>query len=405
MNSGDKMTAVELRSSIALAFIFFLRMLGLFLILPVFVLYAEGLRGTTPTLVGIALGSYGLTQAVFQIPFGMLSDRIGRKPIITAGLLIFASGSITAGLADSIMIVILGRALQGAGAIAAAVMALAADLTSDTQRTKAMAMIGISIGFAFSLAFILGPALNPFIGVPGLFFLSAGFALLAIIVLFAMVPNPEQCIFHSDTESAPGQFGQVLNDRQLLRLDMSIFILHMLLMSSFVVIPLAMRDIAGLAPAHHWQVYLPVLLSSAVIMFPFLLLGEKFNKVRLFFPGAILVMMLSQFGFYLWHVSIQQIALLLVIFFTAFNYLEAILPSLITKMAVPTQKGTALGVFSTSQFIGAFSGGLAGGYIYEHYDLSSVFLFDGIMSLIWLIFTITMPETVDNKNFTIDISK
>ncbi|MEE9551764.1 MAG: MFS transporter, partial [Gammaproteobacteria bacterium] len=363
---GEKMTTTELQGSLALALIFFLRMLGLFLILPVFVLYADELQGATPTLIGIALGSYGLTQAMLQIPFGMLSDRLGRKPIITAGLMIFAIGSVVAGLADSITMVIVGRLLQGAGAIAAAIMALAADLTSEQQRTKSMALIGVSVGFAFALAFILGPVLEPIIGVPGLFLLSAVFALLAIAVLFGLVPTPPSGILNSRTETAPKQLGQVLSDRRLFHLDLSIFILHMLLMSNFVLIPLILRDVAGLVTADHWQVYLPVLLISALIMFPFLILGEKFNKIKLFFTGAVMLMMLSQFGFYRWHTTVQHIGLILVIFFTAFNYLEAILPSMITKLAAPTQKGTALGVYSTSQFIGTFVGGFAGGYIFEH---------------------------------------
>jgi predicted MFS family arabinose efflux permease len=379
----DKMTPVELRSSLALALVFFLRMMGLFLILPVFVLYAENLHGATPTLIGIALGSYGLTQAIFQIPFGFFSDRIDRKTVISAGLVIFIAGSITAALAQSIYIVIFGRALQGTGAIAAAIMALAADLTRDNQRSKAMALIGISIGISFSLSFVIGPVLNPYIGVPGLFFLAAGLALLAIVILYTLVPAPERHLLLPEQHAQAGQLRAVMADPQLQRLYISIFILHMLLMSSFVAVPHALRDAAGLDSAHHWEVYLPVLVLSGLIMVPFLLLGEKYNKVSLFFSGAVVLMIISQFGLYFGHTSILQITFLLLLFFVSFNYLEATLPALITRYAPRTGKGTALGVYSTSQFIGTFCGGVSGGHILERFGLGGVFLFGGILATFW----------------------
>lgn len=391
------MTATELRSSLALALIFFLRMFGLFLILPVFVLYAETLPDATPILIGLALGCYGLTQAMFQIPFGMISDRIGRKPVIAAGLLIFILGSVIAGNSDSIFMIILGRALQGAGAIAATVMALAADLTRDTQRSKAMALIGISVGFAFALAFIAGPVLNPLIGVPGLFFVSAGLALLAIFALFTLVPTPDKYHHHAYQDELAGKLMPVLADKKLLRLYISIFILHMILMASFVVIPLTLRDLAGIDADHHWQIYLPVLVISALIMVPFLILGERYNKTGLFFTGAVFVMILAQFGLFIWHLSTASIIILLILFFLAFNYLEATLPALITKTVPISKKGTALGIYSTSQFIGTFIGGLTGGFLYEHYGLDSVFIFGGIISIIWLCMLLMMQNPMDHK--------
>jgi MFS family permease len=397
---NDKMTATELRSSLALALIFFLRMFGLFLILPVFVLYAETLPDATPILIGLALGCYGLTQAMFQIPFGMISDRIGRKPVIAAGLLIFILGSVIAGNSDSIFMIILGRALQGAGAIAATVMALAADLTRDTQRSKAMALIGISVGFAFALAFIAGPVFNPLIGVPGLFYVSAGLALLAIIALFTLVPTPDKFHHHAYQDELAGKLMPVLVDKKLLRLYLSIFILHMILMASFVVIPLTLRDLAGIDADHHWQIYLPVLVISALIMFPFLILGERYNKTGLFFTGAVFVMILAQFGLFIWHLSTASIITLLILFFLAFNYLEATLPALITKAAPKSKKGTALGIYSTSQFIGTFIGGLTGGFLYEHYGLDSVFIFGGIISIIWLCMLLMMKNPFDHKKLS-----
>jgi MFS family permease len=394
---NDKMTATELRSSLALALIFFLRMFGLFLILPVFVLYAETLPDATPVLIGLALGCYGLTQALFQIPFGMVSDRIGRKPVIAAGLLIFITGSVIAGSSGSIFMIILGRALQGAGAIAAAVMALAADLTRDNQRSKAMALIGISVGAAFALAFVAGPALNPLIGVPGLFYLGAGLAVFAIITLFTLVPAPDRLRPHTYQDELTGNFLPVLLDTSLLRLYISIFILHMILTASFVVVPLTLRDLAGVIPDQHWQIYLPVLVISGLIMLPFLILGERYSKTGTFFYGAVGLMILAQFGLFTWHMSVASITVLLIIFFLAFNYLEATLPALITKAAPAAKKGTALGIYSTSQFIGTFGGGLAGGYLYDHSGLDSVFIFGGIISIVWLSVLLFMQKPLNHK--------
>lgn len=390
------MTALELRSSMSLSMVFFLRMLGLFLVLPVFALYAEHLQGATPTLTGIALGCYGLSQALFQIPFGILSDRIGRKQVIVTGLLIFIAGSIIAALADSIYWVIVGRALQGTGAIAAAIMALAADLTRENQRSKAMALIGISVGIAFTLAFVAGPSLNPLIGVPGLFLLAACLAGLAIFILLAVVPTPDPSNLHRGDQPVLKDLLHVVFDKKLFKFNLSIFTLHMLLVASFISIPLTLRDAAGLDPSVHWHMYLPVLLISAFLMLPFLFYGEKHNKVNIFFAGGIALMIVAQFGLYFWHSTIE-IFLLLILFFLSFNYLEATLPALISKTAPPAKKGAALGVFSTSQFIGTFIGGLTGGHIYGRFGISSVFLFGGFVSLIWLVTILFMQNPMEHN--------
>jgi MFS family permease len=391
MPPKDKMTATELRGSLSLASVMFLRMLGLFLILPVFTLFARTLTDATPTLIGLAFGIYGLTQASLQIPFGMLSDKIGRKPVIFAGLLIFAAGSLIASQAESIWVMMLGRAIQGAGAISAALMALAADLTRDQQRTKTMALIGISIGVAFALAFIAGPVLDAIIGVSGIFIFSAILAVLAMIALYFLVPTPRHSSFHSDAEVSFAMLGNVIKDYKLLKLNLGIFILHTVLMSNFIVIPLALQDVAGLASPEHWQVYLPVLLASAVLMAPVIIIGERTQTSGICFKGAVLILMVSQMGYFFWHSSLMALAVMLLIFFTAFNYLEASLPSLISTITSSNSKGTALGVYASSQFIGIFTGGLIGGIIHGYFGLSAVFIFGGIMTLIW--FLITMLPT------------
>ena len=385
----DGMTTDERRAALWLASVFSLRMLGLFMILPVFALYAEHLRGNTPALAGLAIGIYGFSQALFQIPFGFLSDRYGRKRMIYLGLLIFALGSVVAALADSIWGVILGRALQGGGAVSAAVMALAADLTREQHRIKVMAFIGVTIGLSFAVSMILGPVLNGWIGVPGIFWLTGLFALLGIAVVRFRVPDPVVSRVHRDAEPVASQFGRVLSDPQLLRLNFGIFILHLLLTATFVAVPLALRD-AGLASGKHWEVYLPALLFSMAAMVPFIIIAEKQRRLKPVFLGAILLLALTEFGLLTLHDSVLEISLLMLAFFTGFNLLEATLPSLIAKMAPPDAKGTAMGVYSSSQFLGAFAGGALGGLLHGRAGLQGVFAFATLGALAWLLVAWTM---------------
>ncbi len=390
--SLDSMTTSERRAAVSLSGIYALRMLGLFMILPVFSLYAERLEHVTPLLVGVAISIYGLTQALLQIPFGMLSDRIGRKPVIIFGLLIFAAGSIVAALADSIQGVILGRALQGSGAIAAAIMALAADLTREEHRTKMMAIIGMSIGLSFVVALISGPVLNAWIGVPGIFWLIAVLALVAVAVVGWGVPTPIHSGFHRDAQPVPSQILAVLKVRDLLRLDLGILALHMMLTAGFVVLPLSLRDQAGLAAGQHWLVYLPVLLLSVGAMLPFIILAERRRQMKTVFLGAVLVLAFSQLALSFSLDTVWGISVSLFVFFAAFNLLEASLPSLISKIAPPDSKGTAMGVYSSSQFLGAFLGGTIGGWLHGAYGQQSVFWFCAGLGLLWLLFASSMGD-------------
>lgn len=386
------MTAQERQAALALASLFMMRMFGVFLVLPVFALYAETLDGATPVLTGLAIGIYGLTQAALQIPFGMLSDRFGRKRIIVIGLLIFASGSVMAALADSMIEVIIGRAVQGAGAIAAVIMALAADLSREEHRTKVMALIGISIGLSFALSMMLGPVLDQWIGVPGIFWFTAVLALSGIAITLYLVPQPIQSRLHRDTTAVPAMFGRVLQDKQLLRLDFGIFVLHMLLTATFVAVPLALRDSAGLPSAQHWELYLPAFALAVPAMIPFIILAEKYRRMKKVFVGSVLALALSEFALANFHNSAASIGLALFVFFTCFNFLEASLPSLIAKAAPPDAKGTAMGVYSSSQFLGAFVGGITGGWLLGHGGLSSVFVFAGSVALIWCFIAYTMKN-------------
>ena len=392
LDAAAGMSRNEVRSAASMAGIYALRMLGLFMILPVFALYAEDLQGATPALAGLAIGIYGMTQALLQIPFGLVSDKIGRKPVIIFGLLVFALGSTVAASADTITMVIVGRALQGAGAIAAAVMALTADLIREEHRVKAMAMIGMSIGASFALAMVLGPVLNTWIGVPGIFWLTAILAVGGIGVIVLIVPTPAVSRVHRDAEAVPGQFTAVLRDPQLLRLDLGIFCLHLILTASFVVLPLALRDVAGLPAARHWELYLPVLVMSLPMAIPFILQAEKHRRMKQVFVGAVAVIAIAEAGLSLLHGSVLSIALLLFVFYSAFNLLEAILPSLIAKVAPPDRKGTAMGVYSSSQFFGAFVGGSVGGLLHGRYGLGAVFLFCAAVALLWLLVAVTMKS-------------
>ena len=389
-SSYEKMSPIELRAIAGLASIYGLRMFGMFIILPVFAFYAENLPGgNNYTLVGVALGAYGLTQAILQIPFGWLSDRIGRKPVIYIGLILFATGSFIAASADDIYWVIFGRIVQGSGAISAAVMALTADLTREEHRTKAMAAIGMTIGTVFALSLIIAPGLNRLIGVPGIFAMTGILALLAMTVVYKIIPNPLVCRFHSDTETSAERFQNVLHNPELLRLNFGVFTLHATLMALWLAVPLSLRN-AGLAADYHWQIYLPVLLISMALIVPAIIYAEKKVKLKPVFIAAVSALLASQVLLALMLDSIWGMATALLVFFTAFNLLEASLPSLISKIAPVGAKGTAIGVYSSIQFLGAFIGATMGGYLYGHYGGQALLAFCGVLLALWLVLTITM---------------
>ncbi len=398
---SQKMSPVELRATTGLAGVYGLRMFGLFIILPVFAFYAEYLPGgNNYTLVGIALGAYGLTQAILQIPFGWLSDRIGRKPVIYLGLILFALGSFIAASAGDIYWVIIGRVIQGAGAISAAVMALAADLTREEHRTKAMAIIGMTIGTVFVFSLIAAPALNQLIGVPGIFAMTGVLAILAMIVVQKVIPDPQISRFHSDTEASAASFGSVLRNTQLLRLNYGIFALHATLMALWLVVPLTLRQ-AGLVADDHWQVYLPMLLLSMLLIIPAIIYAEKKAKLKQVFIAAIALLLFGQITLAFTFNSIWGTAIALLMFFTAFNLLEASLPSLISKIAPVGAKGTAIGVYSSTQFLGAFVGAAMGGYLFEYHGSNALYIFCGSLLLIWLILAATMqaPAAVRSRMY------
>ena len=395
------MSALELRASISLASIFGLRMLGMFVILPVFAIYAEHLQGgDNLTLVGVALGAYGLTQAILQIPFGWLSDRYGRKPVIYVGLAIFAFGSFVAATGDNIYIVILGRVLQGAGAISAAVIAMVADLTREEHRTKAMALIGSTIGLTFAVSLVASPWLNHLIGVPGIFALTGVLSILAMIVVYAVIPDVP-AMARPAAHEAPG-FVAVLCDPQLARLNFGILALHAVLMALFIVVPLSLRE-SGLAVGEHWRVYLPVMAVSFVLMVPAIVIAERRGRIKPVFVGAVALLLIGQLTMPWLLGGVGEISAFLLIFFIAFNVLEAMLPSLTSKLAPPGAKGTAIGVYSSVQFLGTFIGAACGGFLYQHFGARGVFLFDAALLAVWLVLAAGMraPRVVRTRVYTI----
>jgi len=397
------MTALEKRAILSLSSIYALRMLGLFMILPVLSLFAEQMEGATPVLIGLAISVYGLTQAVLQIPFGLMSDRFGRKKIIIIGLILFSAGSVVAAVSTTIYGVLIGRAIQGSGAIAAAIMALVADLTQEVHRTKAMATIGASIGVSFGIAITLGPILAGYVGVSGIFWLTGGLALLAILVVLFIVPNPKKSIVHCDAEVVPGQFFKVLKNPDLLRLDYGIFVLHLCLTASFVVLPLLIRD-AGLVPENHWMVYLPILVTSMAVIVPFVIIAEKKRQMKKVFIGAILTLMFANIGLFVYFNNLTGLIGFLWLFFCGFNLLEATLPSLISKTAPGDLKGTAMGAYSSSQFMGAFIGGAAGGWLYGEMGVETVFLLSAIAAGSWGIVALFMnpPKYLANMLISLE---
>ncbi|MCR4297347.1 MAG: MFS transporter [Gallionella sp.] len=378
------MSPLERRASIGLASIYGLRMLGLFIILPVFVLYAEHLPGgESHLLMGIALGAYGLTQAILQIPAGWLSDRYGRKPVIYISLLLFALGSFIAASADDIYWVIAGRVVQGAGALNAAVMALAADLTREEVRIRVMAIIGMTIGATFSLSLILSPLLNGMIGVPGIFAMTGVLALLALLLVRFVIPDPVMTRFHSDAEANGKRFGEVLRNKDLLRLNFGIFSVHAILMSVFMQVPFLLQA-DGLEVSQHWQIYLPVMLAAFVLMLPLIVIAEKKGRTKQIFMLSIMLAAIAQAMLVFAPHNIWGVTAALLVFFTAFNVLEAKLPALISIVAPLASRGTAMGVYSSVQFLGAFFGATSGGALMQYVGGNAVFVFGFVLLLLWL---------------------
>ena len=380
------------RSSVlSLAMIMAFRILGLFMILPVFSAHAITIAGATPTRIGLALGIYGLTQAIFQTPFGLLSDRIGRKPIIATGLLLFATGSIIAALSTDITLLILGRAIQGMGAIGSTTLAFIADLTRDENRSKAMALIGLSIGMAFSAAMIIGPILFAWHQLSGIFWVTAIFAGIGLILLLR-IPKPPHLVLHDNSELKPSHLRNVFKNTQLLRLDFGIFSLHMILTALFIAIPILFTHIFEFSMWQQASTYLTVLLLSFITMLPFIIFAEKKRQMKPIFITAIAALMCTQTLLYFLSDNFIAIGALLFLFFTAFNLLEASLPSLVSKVAPIQYKGTAMGVYSTSQYLGIALGGSLGGYIFAHLGIHGIFFFCGLIALLWLLTAITMKQ-------------
>ncbi len=385
----SQLNSLEKRAIGALASILSLRMLGLFMILPVLAVYVNTELLASPFVIGLALGIYGLTQAIFQVPFGMLSDRFGRKPLIITGLLIFLIGSVIAALAESSLTLIIGRALQGAGAISSVVLATAADLTRDSQRTKAIAILGMVVGACFCLALIVGPLVAGLVGIRGVFWAIAAMAMLASLIAYRGLPAAPETGGAAQTASQTGivrgSLKSVLREGSLLRLDIGIFCLHAVLMAMFVVVPLILHEQLGMPIFQHAYLYLVVLILSFAVVFPLLLWSERRGRVAWLLMGAVTLLGIVQWSLWGFHSTLTQLVINLFLFFIAFNVLEALLPSLISRIAPAAHKGTALGVYSTAQFLGAFVGGIVGGWCYAQQGAAGVFLFCGMMMLLWLL--------------------
>jgi MFS family permease len=400
---AERMTPAELRAGTSLAGVYALRMLGLFFILPVFAVHAPTLRGGDDiTLVGIAIGGYGLAQGILQIPFGMASDRWGRKPVIYAGLLVFAAGSFLGIAATDIWIAIAARILQGAGAINSVAMALAADLTRDQHRTKVMAMIGASIGATFAVSLVGAPILYEHIGMGGVFALTGLLSLCAIAVVRYFVPDPAgQGARGQDAGTRPVR----LLHPELLRLNTGIFILHIVLYAMFVVVPPLLID-AGLQLADHWKLYLPVVLASFVLMVPAILYADRNDRPRPVLLGAVVLLGLTEALLAADVRGVGRLALLMLAFFAAFNVLEAMLPALVSRIAPAHGRGVAIGVYNTTQTLGVFFGGLIGGAVAKYFGPQAVFAACALLSAVWFVAALGMraPARAVNRLSTLTFS-
>ncbi len=394
------MNNTELRATISLAAVFATRLLGLFMIYPIFMQYARGLSGANPRMIGLALGAYGLTQGLLQIPLGLLSDHIGRKKVIVGGLLLFGFGSVVAALATSIEGVMLGRILQGGGAVGSSILAMVADLTREEVRTRAMAVVGITIGFSFAFAVLVGPPLAAAYGLSGMFWITAGFALAGVAITLLLTPTPDHTVSRGVNWPT---FKRVLQDGELLRLDFAIFILHAVLTASFLAIPSVLKNALHLQAGDEWKFYLPVMAVAMTLMVPAIIVAETRGRMKEVFVASIAVIAASLAALAAAPSSAVAVVAAMTAFFTAFNAMEAMLPSLVTKVAPATAKGAATGVYSSSQFLGIFVGGAAGGMMFAAKGVFGVLGLTVALTLIWLAVAAGMRRPAQRRNRTAEV--
>lgn len=380
----------DLRAASSLAAVFSVRMLGLFMVYPVFAAFARHLAGATPYKIGVALGIYGLSQGALQMPFGTLSDRIGRKTMIVAGLVVFGIGSAVAARASTIDGMIIGRLLQGAGAIGSVVLALVADLTAEKNRTKAMALVGMTIGFSFLVAIVTGPAIAGWVGVSGIFWLMAALALVGIAITLVIVPAPPRAHARPEAGTVAALIGANLRNPELLRLDFGIFALHAMLTASFLVMPQLLRGTLAMSSREQWLVYLPVLLVSVGVMVPAIIAAERYRRMKSVLVSSVAALAASQLMLAVGGRDMYVLLAALVVFFSGFNIMEASLPSLVTRTAPAGATGTATGIYSSSQFLGIFVGGVIGGWVHQAAGAAAVFLFGSAVAVVWLLIAATM---------------
>jgi MFS family permease len=380
------MNTVERIFALKISLIMSVRMLGLFMLFPVMSVYASDYENSTPFLVGVAIGIYGLTQALLQIPFGYLSDRFGRKSILIIGLLIFFLGSVLAASTSNLILVVLGRALQGGGAISAVLMAFLADSVAEENRAKANAFVGFQIGVAFMLSLLIGPIISSKVGLQGLFWTIALLSLISMLLVFSLNQSKPIRYYRLSIRA----FSETLT-KELITLDLSIFSLHLILAAGFIVMPLLIVENQIVSMAENWHLYLPAIFLSFLGMLPLIVISEKFKKTKYILMLCISLLILSQLIFLNASLNFQLFLVTLTIFFIAFNSIEALLPSLLSRTADTEKRGLAMGIFSTSQFLGTFFGGAIGGLIYDIYDLNSVFLFTIFVAIIWWFLMLLMP--------------